>query len=165
MPATTDPQVALTKPPKPRSRKPVLMTNEEAQAAAVRAGFICVRADRIEGAAALGQYATELGPLKLSRAWYVMATSEVQNTMAQLDTALSRNPEPEVEGALLALKKGLIGDVLLAARGMADSCKIDTATPAPPEQLRPAGFGPNVQIVVGPQQPQLPPPAATDLEP
>lgn len=167
MSQTTDPQAALAKTPKRRAGKPALMTSREAQAAATRAGFICVRAERIEGAAVLGQYATELGPLKLARSWYVMAASEVQDAIVQCNNALAKNPEPDVENALLALKKGFIGDILLSARGMADSVKLDTAPPAPPEPLRQAAFAPNIQVNIGPPQPASLPPALeveTDAE-
>lgn len=147
------------------------MTAAEADAAARKAGYITIRGEQLEGSAEVGRYLTEQNPLYVARGIYALVASQAADTLRRCDTALDRQPEPEMEFNLLGIKKNVLGELLASADGMVKSCSVDQAPPASPEPLRPAGFGPNanIQIVVGPQQPQLAPAAQSapiaDVEP
>lgn len=151
--------MGLPKPILPKKpRKPSLMSAAEADAAAIDAGFVTVRAKQLKGCAALGEYGTQLGALYVARGIYLYTFSQIQRLVEQADNLISKNPEPEVEAGVIATKDHLVESLLKTAGGIVESCKIDIKPPATAAPSVMPGFGPNIQVNVNtPTPPALPP--------
>lgn len=155
MSQTTDPRAVLAATPRRPKLKhpPRQMTAAQADGYARQAGLANVRAASLAGSAGLGDYVAQLGALSIARSIYVFTAEEIKMILGQADRVLDTDPPPEVRGCVIASKEKLIVSLLNTAKGLAETAKYEAAAPVAPEPARMPAFSPNVQIVVGPQQP------------
>jgi len=103
------------------------MTSREAVAAAKKAGMQIVSVKKLEGCRDLGRYASEIGVVKVGRAYLLYTAEHLRQAIDQCDVVSAKLKEPEAQANLLGVKDHFLEKLLDAANSMIKSAHVDAS--------------------------------------
>lgn len=110
-----------------KASKKRLMTQEEAEAAAKRAGFTIVKARKLAGQKELGEFITQQGVVKIGRSMLAFSAENLANSIEQCDELLEKLEDPESRASLMQTKQHLQQSYIKVAESLIKSAEVDAS--------------------------------------